>query len=201
MITIVLLQLSSGSDSELPPKRPRTVPRKSKAHTKLSPLLENACSPIAKANPPQPSPLITASIPACTSMYIPSSSLQLISVQDHDHATSTQTFYLPHVQPLISQPGYPHLFATSASPGQLMMAQPTMYMPLPTTQLLTQHYYNNIMTSTQWNASPLPAQWGKTGPIQSVPPWFIFSNNKSEGKVSKFSHTWLIFRMVCELVM
>jgi len=82
-----------------------------------------------------------------------------------------------------------------------MMAQPTVYMPLPTTQLLTQRYYNNIMTSTQWNASPLLAQWGKTGPIQSVPPWFIFSNNKSEGKVSKFSHTWLIFRMVCEPVL
>lgn len=63
-------QASSGSDSEVPLKKLKTTPlahshqhkrRKSKARTKLSPLLENACSPIAKADHThQPSPLVTS---------------------------------------------------------------------------------------------------------------------------------------------
>ena len=166
--------------------------RKSRARTKLSPLLENACSPIAKANPPQPSPLVTASIPAYPSMYVhvPTSSVPIISIQDHDHMTSSQALYTPYAAPQISQPAYPHSFITSpctAVPGQLLMAQSHMYMPLSTTQLLTPHCYNSNMThSTQWSvSSPLSMHWGKTGPLQSVPPWFIFSNNKSEGKVSE----------------
>lgn len=191
LILLFILQPSSGSDSELPLKRPRTM-KKSRARTKLSPLLENACSPIAKANPPQPSPLVTASVPAYASMYVhvPTSSLPIISIQDHDHMTSSQALYTPYAAPQISQPAYPHSFITSpctAAPGQLLMTQPHMYMPLSTTQLLTPHYYNSSMThSTQWSvSSPLSMHWAKTGPLQSVPPWFIFSNNKSEGKVSE----------------
>ena len=193
LVTILLfiLQPSSGSDSELPLKRPRTM-RKSRARTKLSPLLENACSPIAKANPPQPSPLVTASSPAYASMYVhvPTSSVPIISIQDHDQMTSSQALYAPYAAPPISQPAYPHSFITSpctAAPGQLLMAQSHMYMPLSTTQLFTPHCYNSNMThSTQWSvSSPLSVPWGKTGPLQSVPPWFIFSNNKSEGKVSE----------------
>ena len=167
--------------------------KKSRARTKLSPLLENACSPIAKTNPPQPSPLVTASVPAYPSMYVhvPTSSVPIISIQDHDHMTSSQALYTPYATPQISQPAYPHSFITSpctAAPGQLLMTQPHMYMPLSTTQLLTPHYYNSssMTHSTQWSvASPLSMHWAKTGPLQSVPPWFIFSNNKSEGKVSE----------------
>ena len=187
LILLFILQPSSGSDSELPLKRPRTM-KKSRARTKLSPLLENACSPIAKTNPPQPSPLVTASVPAYASMYVhvPTSSVPIISIQDHDHMTSSQALYTPYAAPQISQPAYPHSFMTSpctAAPGQLLMTQP--HMPLSTTQLLNPHYYNSS-SMTHWSvASPLSMHWAKTGPLQSVPPWFIFSNNKSEGKVSE----------------
>lgn len=57
------LQASSGSESDAV-KRPclRVPRRKTKARTKLSPLLENACSPISKDSSAQlhPSPLTTA---------------------------------------------------------------------------------------------------------------------------------------------
>ena len=36
----------------------------------------------------------------------------------------------------------------------------------------------------RWGGSPLSTQWEKTGQIQSVPPWFIFEQNRPEGKVS-----------------
>ena len=35
----------------------------------------------------------------------------------------------------------------------------------------------------QWTNSPVSSHWNKTGQIQSVPPWFIFANDKSERKV------------------
>lgn len=64
LLFFFLLQASTGSESDTT-KRPRlSGPRhkKSKARTKLSPLLENACSPISKDSGPlhHPSPLTTA---------------------------------------------------------------------------------------------------------------------------------------------
>lgn len=35
----------------------------------------------------------------------------------------------------------------------------------------------------KWGGSPLSTQWEKTGQIQSVPPWYIFEQNRPEGKV------------------
>ena len=88
-------------DSELPVKKLKTTPlahphqhkrRKSKARTKLSPLLENACSPIAKADHAhQPSPLVT-SVTSTT----PSRAL---SSPPHTQAPSTSSAIIGQLRP------------------------------------------------------------------------------------------------------
>ena len=98
----VIPQASSGSDSELPVKKLKTTPlahthqhkrRKSKARTKLSPLLENACSPIAKADHThQPSPLVTS---------VTSTPSRSIS-PPHSQAPSTSNAVIGQLRPPIS---------------------------------------------------------------------------------------------------
>ena len=97
------LQTSSGSDSELPVKKLKTTPlahphqhkrRKSKACTKLSPLLENTCSPIAKADHThQPSPLMTS-----VTSTAPSQTLSL-SPPPHTQAPSTSIAMIGQLRP------------------------------------------------------------------------------------------------------
>ena len=50
----------------------------------------------------------------------------------------------------------------------------------------TSQAYGSLPPATvgpKWGGSPLSTQWEKTGQIQSVPPWFIFEQNRPEGKV------------------
>ena len=66
--------------------------RKSKARTKLSPLLENACSPIAKTDHThQPSPLVTSTILS-----------QTLSPSPHTQAPSTSSALIGQLRPLMT---------------------------------------------------------------------------------------------------
>lgn len=247
-----IFQASSGSDSEVPVKKCRSrshaLHRRSKARAQLSPLLENACSPIAKADHRPPSSLLTANFPASTtSTYIPPGAkepLTKISVQEPHHPfpitpiTPQPPISVPCLPPQVPfpisystlPPQFPAqlsrppnlclgmmpvapnpLFPISVSP--LSPPQGSYFIPprppvvSPTTASLLHpnsfYYYNaphtyNYPTSTtaaaaataagnvsqKWSGSPLSAQWEKTGQIQSVPPWFIFEQNRPEGKVS-----------------
>ena len=85
--------------------------RKSKARTKLSPLLENACSPIAKADHThQPSPLVT-------SVTSTTPSLTLSSLPSHTQAPSTSNDTIGQLRPPMT--------AESAQPQAPPIAPPT----------------------------------------------------------------------------
>lgn len=86
--------------------------RKSKARTKLSPLLENACSPIAKADHThQPSPLVTS-----VTSTMPSQTLSF-SPPPHTQAPSTSNATIGQLRPLMT--------AESAQPQAPPIAPPT----------------------------------------------------------------------------
>ena len=246
---VSLSQTSSGSDSEVPVKKYRSqgLRRRSKARAQLSPLLENACSPIAKADHRPPSSLLTANFPTSTGSAThnppePKEVLTKVPVQDpHHHPSFPMTpttpkhpismpclppqvppipFPFPLPQPFTSQlPPQPNLclgmmpvapnplFPMSVSP---LSPPPTSYFVAPRLPAVSPttaghlhspsslycynapHHPYNYPTGTtmgnvsqKWGGSPLSSQWEKTGQIQSVPPWFIFEQNRPEGKVSK----------------
>ena len=196
---------SSGSDSDVPAKRPRLAPRKSRARTKLSPLLENACSPIAKTDLPQPSPLAAARLApqsifshqprpmAAVPNFVPE-----ITVHDVDHrTTSTVNEMTSHASNISSESlhAYRTYLSSSASSSslqnlQISQAHSYPYFPPPDThqfQFFSPHYYTHL--PQKWGSSPVTSQWNRSGQIQSVPPWFIFANNRLEGKVGNVTTT------------
>lgn len=241
------LQTSSGSDSEVPVKKCRSrshaLQHRSKARAQLSPLLENACSPIAKTEQRPPSSLLTANYPTSSASTLNpppgvKEPLPKISVQDPQtpttpHPPITMPYLPPHVPPVPFPfpcnhlpPHYPPqpnlclgmmpvapnpLFPMSVSP--LSPPHTSYFIPpcppaiSPTTANLLHpsslYYYNTVSraysypahtaaaaaaaaagnVSQKWGGSPLSTQWEKTGQIQSVPPWFIFEQNRPEGKV------------------
>ena len=139
----LLLQASSGSDSEAPVKKLKTTPlahshvhkrRKSKARTKLSPLLENACSPIAKPDHTHPpSPLVTTvtSTPSQSDMSPP-----------HTQAPSTSGSVIGQLRPPIT--------AESAQPLPVVPA------PNSTTHFSTPHHSHltkNFLSQAQQHQS------------------------------------------------
>ena len=134
----MLLQASSGSDSEAPVKKLKTTPlahphqhkrRKTKARTKLSPLLENACSPIAKADHShQPSPLVTS---------VTSTPSQAIMSPPHTQAPCTSSAVIGQLRPPIA--------AESAQPPPVIPASNYTHVSSPHhTQLAT-----NVLLSQQ----------------------------------------------------
>ena len=251
-ILVSLSQTSSGSDSEVPVKKYRSqgLRRRNKARAQLSPLLENACSPIAKADHRPPSSLLMANFPTSTgsATHNPPETKEILTkipVQDpHHHPSFPMTPTTP--KPPISMPCLPPqvppipfpfscnplpppftsqlpqqpnlclgmmpvapnpLFPMSVSP---LSPPPTSYFVAPRLPAVSPttaghlhspsslYCYNaphrayNYHTGTtmgnisqKWGGSPLSSQWEKTGQIQSVPPWFIFEQNRPEGKVSK----------------
>eukprot|EP00731_Ephydatia_muelleri_P025042 Em0017g125a len=151
--------LDEPSDVDIPTRRPRHSYRNSKARTKLSPLLENSCSPISKAKLPPP-----AHLPSSTplrehhtnggfSEVPPTSRLNQSSGQAN---VGHRAFQNHHHGPTI--PGGGVGGATK---------------PLHTTALI--------------QSSPVSSQLNRTGQIQSVPPWYIFPTNKSESKRSRLA--------------
>ncbi len=117
------MQHSSGSDSDGVIKRPCLHPpsshhlKNSKARTKLSPLLENACSPISKDSSGQqhhPSPLTTAlsTTPVKTLAVVSTAS----SHQDHTHHHTHQQALprLSSATPTVTAP-LPYPSSTSLS--------------------------------------------------------------------------------------
>ena len=238
------IQTSSGSESDVPVKRPKKtiVPpsqhhhrqKRSKARTKLSPLLENACSPIAKTDNHQPSPLATTQLittPTRASTYSSETTLrnpshtnisvpvtQQHQVPSHRHTALPHTFTSPphsfslpqHMYPPLQPPlmlPRPQIHTTTATypfipqsyscflPTQMPGSIQSPFFPGLTPALsispffgLSQPFYPNVATSNLTMANSLLVGQGRTTgspstKIQSVPPWFIFANNKLEGKV------------------
>ena len=147
-------------------RRPR-VPqrRKAKARTSLSPLLENAHSP-QHTKPPLPH-----SYPA------PSTLLRSYSAY-----TPTSSHRLPEDSGVMAD-----------IPSQLMMTYPSLLHPAMVPYhmdsglgLPHSSYGGHSMLSypSKWGHSPVTDHFKRTGQIQSVPPWFICSDKKSDGKVS-----------------
>ena len=176
-------------------KRTRKIPKKSRARTKLSPLLENACSPIGRSHLPNPSvPIASDSIQTSTSaislhsaplVYSHSFGLPEISIQDHS------TTHCPPVD----QPTR----TCHPSTNSLSMLGPTystIHSYTTDHHLPSPHYHRSVHTSfpqqdlgmgfggSRWSGSSLTAKWDQPGhQIQCVPPRFIFAQKQSEGKV------------------
>lgn len=105
-------------------------------------------------------------------------------------------FYAPPVHQQV-HPVHP----VAASMTNLQMARmPLYYGGTPQRQVYggtTAGYPGGVAgmrdTSQKWGSSPLSTQIEKTGHIQSVPPWFIFEQNRPEGKVCKLFQRELCF--------
>lgn len=216
--------------------RSHALQHRSKARAQLSPLLENACSPIAKTEQRPPSSLLTANYPTSSASTFnpPGVKGPLPRVSVHDPQTPT-TPHPPIAMPCLP-PHIPPTFLCNHLPPHyppqpnlclgMMPVAPTPLFPMPVSPLSPPHtsyfippcppaispttagllhpsslyYYNTVSraysypahtaaaatvgnVSQKWGGSPLSTQWEKTGQIQSVPPWFIFEQNRPEGKV------------------
>ena len=140
---------------DIPTRRPRHSCRNSKARTKLSPLLENSCSPISKAKLPPPA-------------HLPS------SAPLREHHTNGGFSGVPPTSCLnqsLGQANVSHRAFQNRHHGPTIPGGSVggATKPLHTTALI--------------QSSPVSSQLNRTGQIQSVPPWYIFPTNKSESKV------------------
>ena len=147
-------------------RRPR-VPhrRKAKARTSLSPLLENAHSP-QHIRPPSYSYPAPSTLLRSYSAYTPTSSHR----QPEDSGV------------MADAPS--HLMMTYPSP--LHPALAPYHMDSGLGQLHGSYGSHSILGyPSKWSGhSPVTDHFKRTGQIQSVPPWFICSDKKSDGKVS-----------------
>ena len=242
------MQTSSGSDSEVPVKKGRSrsqaLRRRNKARAQLSPLLENACSPIAKSENRPPSSLLTANFPTSSSVAsLDAKKPAAPAAPKPQHPPLTPATMHPPIPLSYPQvPPVPFPFSCNPLPAQLSPHQPNLclgMMPVVTNPLFTtipvsplspphapyfipprlpviractatagllqppnpffsycntpHGPYSHHPSSTtaagngviqKWGGSPFSAHMEKTGQIQSVPPWFIFEQNRPEGKVS-----------------
>lgn len=228
--------------------RSQALRRRNKARAQLSPLLENACSPIAKSENRPPSSLLTANFPTSSSATLPDTKDPAVPAPKPQQLPLTPTtVHPPPISLTYPQlPPVPFPFSCNPLPAQLNPHQPNLHclgmMPVVTNPLFTTipvsplspphtPYFlpprlpviaactaaagllqppnpflsycntprrpynqspppagpmttaagNNI--SQKWGGSPFSAHMEKTGQIQSVPPWFIFEQNRPEGKV------------------
>ena len=176
---------SSGSDSEVPLLKRPHVPhhRKVKARTSLSPLLENAHSGTAQhTKPVAHSSTTPSSLLRSYSAYTPSSS-------------SIPTQRLPGDSGVVPD-----------MTSQMMLSYPSPYHPamvhspyLHDSGLAAVHSGyggHSLFYPSRWGHSPVTDHLQRTGQIQSVPPWFICSDKKSDGKVFlRFYH--IAWKMLC----
>lgn len=141
--------------ADVPTRKPRLPYRNSKARTKLSPLLENSCSPISKAEFPPPAHL---------SLSTP--------LREH-HANGGLSGVPPtsRLSQSLGQPSNGHR-AFQSHHHELIIPGGGVggaVKPLHSSALI--------------QSSPVSSQLNRTGHIQSVPPWYIFPTNKPESKV------------------
>ena len=160
----------------------RLPQKKIRARTKLSPLLENACSPIAKTNPPQPSPLLATSFTLTASQPSSLSLIPEITIQDQDPSHTQLAHNFTH-----TSNSYRTMYPPDALAHALMSQAYWYTQPAHTSGLLSPYYHS--LSAAGWGNPAMTAPWNKSGQIQSVPPWFIFANNKSDGKVCESSLT------------
>lgn len=182
---------SSGSESEHPVKRPhpsshsppKKKRKKSKARTKLSPLLENACSPILKADH-IPSPLTQSRSTTPTrppQSHAPHSGTSL-EVMEASTTTSRPLQIMqniPHsslsaVTPGVALPmnerlGNPFLKPSSLSmPLNFSQPQPTCIIPqFPTRNLV--YPMNPVFSATSSVLGPTPLQQPILSPTHQYP--------------------------------
>lgn len=120
---------------------------KGRPRTKLSPLIENTCSPIHTSNPCQSAPLF--------------------------HAVPSPEQLLPSLLPPAARNRlWSPLGGRTLSSAHSVPACYHRPFCLPA--------HSSGMPSSQ---SPVTACWNHSTGIQSVPPWFIFSQYTGEGKV------------------
>ena len=163
---------SSSTDSEVPLlKRPRVPHRmKAKARTSLSPLLENAHSGAAQhTKPVSHSSTTPSSLLRSYSAYTPSPSSIPTQRLSPDSAVvsdmpshSMMPYYSPFHPAMVHAP-YHH--------DSGLVAGHSGYGP------------HSLFYPSRWGYSPVTDHLQRTGQIQSVPPWFICSDKKSDGKV------------------
>lgn len=151
--------LDEPSDADVPTRKPRLPYRNSKARTKLSPLLENSCSPISKAEFPPPAHL---------SLSTP--------LREH-HANGGLSGVPPtsRLSQSLGQPSNGHR-AFQSHHHELIIPGGGVggaVKPLHSSALI--------------QSSPVSSQLNRTGHIQSVPPWYIFPTNKPESKRSRLA--------------
>ncbi|XP_019848866.1 PREDICTED: mucin-17-like [Amphimedon queenslandica] len=162
---------SSASDSEMPLLHRPRVPRRRppKARTSLNPLLENTNpSPSATSPPTRPSLPPPSAPPSSLLTSYKLSSQQYPSFSDSGIVpdSSSSMLYRSSYGPLMSPVGhYQHQQKTPVK-GRLDRGGGGGAA------------YGRILCGS----SPVTDHLNKTGQIQSVPPWFICSDKKSDGK-------------------
>ena len=164
-------QTSSGAsigDSEQPLlRRPSGPRRRIKSQGSLSPLLEKSPNVPPQANltslpvRPHPSHAPPSSLLTCYTAYKPSYSQT--SSMDSGIVSDAHSHILP-----------PSMGVTSPYQQQMMMS----YFSSPHPRQKVPLSYHAL-----WGTSPVTEHLNRTGQIQSVPPWFICFDKKSDGKV------------------
>lgn len=172
-----------------------------------------------------PFPFSAAAAAAASAQYLPQPQTNLyMGVVPAAAVTTCNPLFPVPISPL-SPPNAPYFIAPPPSPHPAAIASTTAalfrppsssfyygstprqiyggYPPPPPLQGAVagpvQQQSGNV--SQRWGSSPLSTQIQKTGQIQSVPPWFIFEQNRPEGKVRilllclNVSHS--LFLLVC----
>ena len=206
-------QYHSSSDSEVPLLRRPRVPRKRtkpKTCTSLSPLLENTNpSPMNPANTvpssrhtpshPPPSSLLTSytALPTSVAAAITGSGGGTMyhnhSINDSGFVSDTSHSRIPlttahhenvayHYQPPLRYQHHQPNNSNHNTSSENIYETPVKNMArhtgaTPTVANGKTRYPDN------WGSSPFTDHLRKTGQIQSVPPWFVCSDKRSDGKV------------------
>ena len=185
------IQYHSGNESEVPLLRRPRVPRKrTKTRTSLSPLLENtnpaptsvSTTRHTPSHPPLPSSLLTS-----YTALPPNGGNQNHSNTDSGFISDVSLHRGPLPHP-ISNTHAPRV-PTDNSPFQMQpffnpYINPSNLYDTPVKNVYGPHIVPTGMRyAAVWGNSPVTDHLNKTGQIQSVPPWFICSDKKSDGKV------------------
>ena len=165
---------SSASDSEMPLLHRPRVPRRRppRARTSLNPLLENT-NPSPSAPPPLPP--VRPSLPPPSAP--PSSLLTSYKLSSQQYPSFSDSGIVPDSSPSML---YRSSYGSLMSPvGHYQHQQKT---PVKGRLEKGGSAYGRILCGS----SPVTDHLNKTGQIQSVPPWFICSDKKSDGKVGLY---------------
>lgn len=185
---------SSASDSEMPLLHRPRVPRRRppRARTSLNPLLENTNTSTSTPPPPPPPPsrpsLPPPSVP-------PSSLLTSYKLSSQFPSSFSDSGIVPDSSPsLLYRSAYGPLM--EVSPAQYQH-HPQQLQKTPVKGRLERGGGGGYHARIMCGSSPVTDHLNKTGQIQSVPPWFVCSDKKSDGKVKTSSLQCNILLRTC----